>query len=165
MKKSSNKILINILFLLGYQYQSNEYAYGDEPYHSYMYEVTNNNGVRNQRIQAHKRTPSNTSSNMGLNNTNSGYPGETEEGVEMLYSPYTRRAGDYSGYFSRQNSIESSSGERPSFLDIGATKLRSSLKKSNYLAPALRSQNTGSSSSGPGELRDIFEKRRFFMLC
>lgn len=69
----------------------------------------------------------------------------------MFYSPYSRRAGDYSGYFSRQNSVESSSGERPSFLEIGATKLRSSLKRSNYLTPAMRQNTGGSSSSGPGK--------------
>lgn len=71
----------------------------------------------------------------------------------MYYSPYTRRAGDYSGYFSRQNSIDSTSSDRPSFLDVSITKLRSSLKKSNYLPPAIRAQNTGGSpSSGPGEI-------------
>lgn len=82
---------------------------------------------------------------------NNIYHIDTEDRPEMYYSPYTRRAGDYSGYFSRQNSVDSSSSDRPAFLDISATKLRSSLKKSNYLSPAIRAQNTGGSSSVPGE--------------
>ncbi|XP_065214283.1 mitogen-activated protein kinase kinase kinase 11 isoform X2 [Planococcus citri] len=141
----------------GYQYQSNnDYpAYGDEPaYHSYYDNPSTiaSNGIRSPRRSSHRRTPSNTSNSIGISNNNPAYPLEGEEGAEMFYSPYTRRAGDYSGYFSRQNSVESSSGERPSFLDVGSTtKLRSSLKRSNYLSPALRAQNTGgSSSSGPG---------------
>lgn len=129
-------------------YNDQEAVYPTYPYDSPI----SNSGVRSQRAYSHRRTPSNTSGSNLANTGNSVYAAEAEENVEMFYSPYSRRAGDYSGYFSRQNSIDSSSGERPAFLDIGgATKLRSSLKRSNYLAPVIRAQNTGgSSSSGPG---------------
>lgn len=139
---------------LGYQYQSSDYPYTDKSYHSYAYDnPVSNSSIRSPRVYAHRRTPSNNSGTLGMNNT-SGYQVEGEEGPEMFYSPYSRRAGDFSGYFSRQNSLESSSGERPTLLELGmANKLRSSLKRSNYLSPSVRSQNAGggSSSSGPGK--------------
>lgn len=115
-------------------------------YQAYPYDnLTNSSSVRSgQRSFVHRRSPSSASGSMS----------NEERQLETYYSPYTRRAGDYSGYFSRQNSIDSTSSDRPMFLDVGSgTKLRSSLKKSNYLAFALRSQNAGgSSSSGPGIL-------------
>lgn len=152
-------------FCLGYQHHNNEYPINDEQlYHAYPYDnTTNSNSVRNShRSFTHRRTSSNTSGSISFaenninnnNNSNNFYNLDSEERPpEMYYSPYTRRAGDYSGYFSRQNSIDSTSSDRPIFLDINSTgtKLRSSMKKSNYMSPALRSQNAGgSSSSGPG---------------
>ncbi len=144
----------NIFVSAGYQPHSNEFSYHEDSYQTFPYDSPiSNSSIRNQRAYGHRRTSSNTSGKLGIN-TNP-YHVDTEENTEMFYSPYSRRAGDYSGYFSRQNSIDSTSSERPVFLDIGSTtKLRSSLKRSNYLAPAIRAQNTGgSSSSGPGNYR------------
>lgn len=60
-------------------------------------------------------------------------------------SAWTRSSGGKAG--SRQNSIDSTTLERPMTLEVGGTRLRSSLKKYNYCP---RNNTGGSSSSGPG---------------
>ena len=50
--------------------------------------------------------------------------------------------------YSRQNSIDSNASDRPVTLEVGGTRLRSSLKRYNYTP---RNNTGGSSSSGPGK--------------
>ncbi|XP_072153735.1 mitogen-activated protein kinase kinase kinase 11 isoform X2 [Bemisia tabaci] len=126
-------------------------ALQDDPYYQpYAYDNPNITPVRRP---THRRTPSNVSNASSGSNVNPGFRLEADDSEFYNHNhPYpayletgnVRRAGDYSSYFSRQNSIDSNSSDRPTTLEVSTTRLRSSLKRHN------RQPNTGSSSSGPG---------------
>ncbi|KAG8243546.1 JUN kinase kinase kinase activity, variant 2 [Homalodisca vitripennis] len=136
------------------EFSSNEYpAYAyDNPSSSVSSSTTASTRTRHY---THRRTPSNVSnaSSCGGTATSSVNPtfsleGETTGEYQQYYTAYSgwsRSSGGKTG--SRQNSIDSTGSERPMTLEVGGTRLRSSLKRYNY---SPRNNTGGSSSSGPG---------------
>ncbi|XP_075233951.1 mitogen-activated protein kinase kinase kinase 11-like isoform X1 [Lycorma delicatula] len=116
------------------------------------------------RLYNHRRTPSNVSNasscgGNGASNINPTFRLESDEQADYQQqyyhhhpSPYLSSRQRHQGeYFSRQNSVDSNnSTERPATLEVGGTRLRSSLKRYNYTPTSQRSNTGGSSSSGPG---------------
>ncbi|XP_063226327.1 mitogen-activated protein kinase kinase kinase 11-like [Bacillus rossius redtenbacheri] len=130
-------------------------------YAAYDNPSSTNSGTRAAaRYSGHRRTPSNVSnasSNNGSSNVNPSFRLEDE----LEYSQYATPTHQYyqprdyatppPQYFSRQNSYDSGSSDRPGTLEVGGTRLRSSLKKHNYSpAAGARSQGGPPSSGGAG---------------
>lgn len=85
----------------------------------------------------HRRTPSNVSNASSTttsgSNVNPSFRLEDEPCIFSTPVHYHRRPEyDYGIGFSRQNSHDSTNSERPTTLETGITKLRSSLKRNNY---------------------------------
>lgn len=112
----------------GYGYGSTDYAY-DNP-------SSISSGSRTpQRLNTHRRTPSNVSNTSSTTTSGSNINPSFRLEDECSYTPplFTRRQPlEYDYNFSRQNSFDSNF-ERPTTLETtGFTKLRSSLKRNNY---------------------------------
>ncbi|XP_054260814.1 mitogen-activated protein kinase kinase kinase 11-like isoform X2 [Macrosteles quadrilineatus] len=104
--------------------------------------------ARHTAQYTHRRTPSNVSNTSSCGGTNPTFSleGEAPGEYQQYYTAYGWSRTPAVKSSSRQNSIDSTSSERPMTLEVGGSRLRSSLKRYNYS----RNNTGGSSSSGPG---------------